>query len=381
DGRVVAFTCLVTLATGLVFGLVPALRASRVDLNETLKEGSRGSGNSAFGRDHQLTRKLLVVSEVALSLVLLVGAGLLIRSYQRIGNASQGFDSHNVHSMRLSLPATRYPTPESIASFYQRVSEKVKALPGVEAVGTTYSLPMSTVAFAWEPITIEGYVPKTAEDTIISNVRIVSPGYFPVMRIPLRQGRYFNEHDRKGELETAIIDEALARRFWPNQDPIGRRLQRGKNGPWRTVVGVISDAKEYSAEKEPPITVYYPAGQVIARSMYLVIRTTPDPVGMTSAITREIQLVDPEMPVFDVKSMDERLYDSLARQRFSMLLLGVFAVIALVLAAIGICGVIAWSVSQRTHEIGIRLALGALPRDVLRLLIRQGMMLTLAGTG
>ncbi|MGE0130002.1 MAG: ABC transporter permease [Blastocatellales bacterium] len=380
DGRVLAVTFLISLLTGIVFGLAPALRTSRVDLNETLKEGGRSAGG-AYGRGHHLTRKLLVISEVALSLIVLICAGLLIRSYQRIVNAHPGFDSRNVHSMRLSLPAAKYSTPESIVNFFRQTGERLKRLPGVESVGTSYSLPMSTVAFAWEPITVEGYVPPTANDTIISTVRIVNPGYFPVMRIPLKLGRYFTEQDVKGAQETIIVNEALAERFWPNEYPIGKRLQRGKSGAWRTVVGVISDSKEYSAEKEPPIAVYYPAEQVIARNMYLVIRTTSDPVPMTTAIIKEIQAVDPEMPVFDVNSMDQRLYGSLAGRRFAMLLLGVFAAIAMILASIGIYGVMAYSVNQRTHEIGVRVALGARPRDVLSLIIRQGMMLTLIGAG
>jgi putative ABC transport system permease protein len=210
-------------------------------------------------------------------------------------------------------------------------------------------------------------------------VRIVSPDYFRAMGVGLVEGRLFNEHDRKGEPETVIVNEALAERFWPNENPIGKRIGRGKGGPWRMVVGVIRDAKQFSTEKEPPISVYYPFEQILARSMYLVVRTTTDPAQMATTITKEIQAYDPEMPVFDLSTMDERLYDSLSRRRFSMLLLGVFAVMASILAAIGIYGVIAYSVNQRTHEIGIRLALGAEPAQILRLVVRQALILVSIG--
>lgn len=376
DSRVMAFTFFISLVTGIVFGLVPAIRASRVDLNESLKEGGRSLGG---GRSQHRIRKLLVVAEVALSLVLLIGAGLLIRSYQRIANAHPGFDARNVHSLRLSLPASRYPKQESIISFHQRANEKIKSLPGVESVAITYSLPMSSVAFAWEPITIEGYVPKNAQDFIISNTRIVSPDYFSVMRIPLIAGRYFNEHDRRGEPEAVIVDEAMAERFWPNENAVSKRLRRGTTGDWRTVVGVISDAKEYSAEKEPPIAVYYPFEQSVARNMYMVVRATSDPAPMTTAITDEIQGIDPELAVFDVSTMEQRLYDSFARRRFALMLLGVFAAFALILAATGIYGVMTYWVNQRTHEIGIRMALGAERRNVLQLVIRQASIMVSIG--
>src|SRR4030095_2463 len=379
DGRVMAFTLVIAVLTGIIFGLVPALRASRVDLNEVLKEGGRSSGGgAAAGRGHQ-TRKLLVVSEIALSLVLLIGAGLHVRSYQRIGNSYPGLDPHNVLSLRLHLPGNKYPKPEAIIAFFRRAMERLKELPEVESAAATYSLPMSTVALAWEPITVDGYVPKNGQDFIISNVRIISHSYFDTMRIPLLKGRYFDEHDTKDAQPTVIVDETFAERFWPNEDPIGKRLQRGGSDSWRTVVGVISGAKQYSAEKEPPITVYYPFEQYGARSMFLVIRTIPDPAQMSAAITREIQSLDPDMPVYDVNTMDQRLYDSLARQRFAMFLLGVFAVTASILAAIGIYGVMAYSVNERTHEIGIRLALGAQPGNVQQLVIRQALILTSIG--
>jgi predicted permease len=380
DGRVMAFTCLVALLTGIIFGLAPALRSSRVDLNESLKEGGRNAGGGASGRTHQRLRKLLVISEVALSLVLLIGAGLLIRSYQRVLDANPGFNPRNLLSMRLSLPAAKYATPESITSFYQRAAERIKELPGVESVGNSYSLPMSSVALAWEPISIEGYVPQATDETIISNVRIVSPDYFRAMGVGLVEGRLFTEHDRRGEMETVIVNEAFAERFWPNENPLGKRMQRGKAGPLRTVVGIISDAKEYSTEKEPPIAVYYPSGQISPRNMFLLVRTTSDPFPMTPAIMKEIQALDPEMPAFDVSTMEQRLYDSLSRRRFSMLLLGGFALIALILASIGIYGVIAYSVNQRTHEIGIRMALGAQPGNILKLIIGQALILVSLGT-
>jgi predicted permease len=379
DGRVMAFTCLIALLTGIIFGLAPALQATRVDLNKVLKQGARGSGGGGSDRGHHRLRKLLVISEVALSLVLLIGAGLLVRSYQRILNAHPGFDSHNVLSLRLSLPAAKYSTPDSILTFYRQAGERLKSLPEVDSVGTTYSLPMSSVALAWEPISIEGYAAKSAQESIISNVRIVNPEYFRVMGIPLLKGRYFDEHDRKDAPQAVIVDEALAERFWPNEDPLGKRLKRGGSDAWWTVVGVISDAKEYSSEKEPPIAVYYPFEQVIARNMFLVIRTTSDPALMTGAITKGIQELDPEMPVFDVNTMDNRLYDAMARRRFSTFLLGVFAVIALILAAIGIYGVMAYSVYQRTNEIGIRMALGARPGNILQLVIRQALVLVTSG--
>lgn len=379
DGRVLAFTFFVSLMTGIVFGLAPALRGSQVNLNESLKEGGKNSGGFS-GRSHQRLRKLLVVSEIALSLILLVGAGLLIRSYQRVLSANPGFNPHNLLSMRLSLPASKYAKPDSISSFYQRVGEKIKQLPGVEFVGTTYSLPMSSVALAWEPILLEGYVPQTAEETIITNVRIVNPDYFAAMGIGLVEGRLFNEHDKKGEMETAIVNEAFAQRFWPDDNPIGKRLQRGKDSPWRTVVGVIRDVKEFSLEKEPPIGVYYPAEQINPRNMFLLVRTTSEPQPMMSSFIKEIQAIDPEMPVFEAYTMEQRLYEALARRRFSLVLLGIFGFIALALAAIGIYGVVSYSVNQQTHEIGIRMALGAQPRNILTVVIKQALLLIAFGT-
>jgi len=374
DARVLAFTFFVAVFTGVLFGLAPALRFSRVDLNEVLKESGRHTIRSTHG-----PRKLLVVSEFGLSLILLIGAALLVRSYQRILDAHPGFNPHNVLSLRLSLINVRYPKPETITAFFREVINRLDRLPEVESVATTYSLPMSTVALAWEPIRVENYAPKSGNELIISNVRIVSPEYFRTMGIPLVQGRYFDQHDAKEAPEAVIVDETFAERFWPNENPIGKRLQRGGSASWRTVVGVISDARQYSSEKEPPIAVYFPFEQYVARNMFLVVRTTVDPATTVSTITKEIQSLDPEMPVFDVGTMEQRLADSLASRRFAMLLLGLFAIVASVLAAIGIFGVMAYSVNERTHEIGIRVALGAPPSRILRLVIKQAIVLTFAG--
>jgi putative ABC transport system permease protein len=374
DSRVLAFTFFAAVLTGVLFGLAPALRVSRVDLNEVLKESGRHTIRGTHG-----PRKLLVVSEIGLSLVLLIGAALLVRSYQRILSAHPGFNPHNVLSLRLSLINTRYPTPETITGFFREVINRLDQLPEVESVATTYSLPMSTVALAWEPIRVENYEPKSGNELIISNVRIVSSEYFRTMGIPLVQGRYFDQHDTKEAPEAVIVDESFAERFWPNEDPIGKRLQRGGSGSWRTVVGVISNAKQYSSEKEPPIAVYFPFEQYVARNLFLVVRTTVDPATAVSTITKEIQSLDSEMPVFDVGTMEQRLAYSLASRRFAMLLLGLFAIVASVLAAIGIFGVMAYSVNERTHEIGIRVALGAPPSGILRLVIKQAVVLTFAG--
>jgi predicted permease len=378
DARVMLFTFLISLATGVFFGLAPALRASRVDLNEVLKNGGRGS-EGGHGIGHRRIRNLLVISEVALSLVLLIGAGLLIRTYQRIQQANPGFNVHNVVSMRLSLPQTKYSKPESITAFYKELCDRVNVLPGIEAAGTTYSLPMSSVALAWGPIVIEGYVPNTPQDSIIANERFVSPGYFAAMGVPLVKGRYLDDRDVKGALETVMVNEELAERFWPNQDPLGRRLELSTNGPWRTVVGVVRDTKQFSVDNEPPITVYSPSGQFSIGSLYLVARGSGSTELMVSAITEQLHALNPELPFFDVKSMEQRLRDSLSRRRFAMFLLGAFASFALILAGIGIYGVLAYAVNQRTHEIGIRMALGAQPGNISLMVIRQAFVLVSGG--
>jgi predicted permease len=381
DGRVLAFTFGISLLTGVVFGLVPALRASRLDLNDVLREGGRGAvGTSAFGLGHHKLRKLLIAGEIALSLVLLIGAGLLVRSYQRITAANPGFDARNVLTLRLSLPGFKYKTPDAVIAFYRDLEGRIKALPGVQHVGTNYLLPLSSVALGWEPITIEGYVPKSSgEDLIIASSGYVSPDYFKAMGIPLLEGRYFDEGDVRGAPDVAIVDDKLAARFWPNQDPIGKHMRRGDSGPWRSVVGVVADTKEYEVDGEPPITAFYPVEQLGVGSRFLVVKTAGNPASLVAPVTREVRALDADLPVYDVSTMEERLADSFARRRFSMFLLGVFAACASLLAAIGIYGVVSFWVSQRTRELGIRAALGARQTDIMQLVISQAVVLVVAG--
>jgi predicted permease len=381
DGRVLTFTFAISLLTGIVFGLVPALRVSRLDLNDVLREGGRGAvGTSAFGLGHHKLRKLLIAGEIALSLVLLIGAGLLVRSYQRIADANPGFDARNVLTLRLSLPGFKYKTPDAVIAFYRDLEGRIKALPGVQHVGTNYLLPLSSVALGWEPITIEGYVPKAAgEDLIIASSGYVSPDYFKAMGIPLLEGRYFDARDVRGAPDVAIVDDKLAARFWPNQDPIGKHMRRGDSGPWRTVVGVVADTKEYEVDGEPPITAFYPVEQLGVGSRFLVVKTAGNPASLVAPVTREVRALDTDLPVYDVSTMEDRLAESFARRRFSMLLLGVFAGCASLLAAIGIYGVVSFWVSQRTRELGIRAALGARQTDIMQLVISQAVVLVVVG--
>jgi putative ABC transport system permease protein len=309
---------------------------------------------------------------------------LLLRSFVRVSAANPGFDANNVLSFRTTLPPVRYKTPEMVSGFYDQLARRLRALPGVEHVGMNYQLPLSSVALAWEPIGIEGYMPKSpGESLIISNSAYVNPGYLDAMRIPLTRGRRFTEQDNKQAPEVAIVNEALAARFWPGSDAIGKRLRQGSDGPWRTVVGVVADTKEYVAAAEPPITVYFPVEQYTIGSRFIVVRTSPrfGAAALMPSVTRVLRDLDPELPTYDVATMKGRLSDSLARRRLSMILLGVFAAFATLLASIGTYALIAYWVDQRRREIGVRMALGADRARILSLVAREFAVMIAIGLG
>jgi predicted permease len=380
DGRVLAFTFAAALLTGILFGLAPALRASQVDLNETLKEGGRSlvaSGN------HRL-RNLLVIAEMALSLILLIGAGLLIRSFMRVQQVEPGFAAQNVLSLRLAAIGPAYAEESRRRVFYQQLWERIRRLPGVESAGGASVLPLSG-GIGWGSITIEGYDPAAAgQDAIQADQRFASVGYFETMRIPLISGRFFTEQDKKESMKVAIIDENMARTYWPGADAVGKRLKRGGVGsdaPWLTVVGVVANVKQYALDTDSRVAFYTPHEQTLGSSIYVTVRTTGDPRSLAAAVTDEARALDADVPVYDVKTMQQRLSESLARRRFAMLALGLFAAVAMLLAGIGIYGVMSYTVTQRTREIGIRMALGAPTRDVLRLIVGQGMLLAGIGVG
>jgi putative ABC transport system permease protein len=380
DGRVLAFTLGVAILTGILFGLVPALQATRIDLNDALKEGGRGAGGGMRGNR---LRGMLVVIEIAVSLVLLAGAGLMMRSFWRMQQVDPGFQSANVLTLRLQLPVAKYAQNPQIISFYQSLLERVRALPGVASAGMNSGLPMAG-SYSSGTITVDN--PEASKDnaSFEADWRQISPGYLPSMKIPLLSGRDFNDGDKTDGMMVVMVDENFARRFWPNGDPLGKRIKRGgmqSTQPWMTIVGVVKHVHDYGLNVEGREQVYFPHPQFAGRAMFLTIRTAGDPLALAGAARSAVWSIDPAQPISRVRSMEEYIYTSAAQPRFNMLLLAIFAALAMILAAVGIYGVMSYAVTQRTHEIGIRLALGAEPRQIIRLVVGQGLGLVGAGIG
>lgn len=378
DLRILAFGLGISIITGIVFGLVPALQSSKVDLNESLKEGARGVSSGA--RQNRI-RSVLVVSEVSLAVVLLIGATLLTRSFIQLLDTNPGFDASNVLKMEVALPTvapSRYTNEFEQVAFFSQLIDRVGNVPGVEAAAGVVSVPLSG---AWEStdLMVEGRAPEEASTRPEADYNTITPDYFKVLRMPMLKGRPFTARDVKDAPRVAIINDVLAQNLWPNQEVIGKRLRIGFETDSREIVGVVSSSKQTDLISELRPTMYLPHAQFSNGTLTLLVRTKGDALALTPIIREHVRLQDSNIPVSRIGTMEQVLSTSVGQQRFTMLLMGLFAALALVLALVGIYAVMSYLVTQRTREIGIRLALGARRSDVLQLVLKTGMTLTLAG--
>jgi putative ABC transport system permease protein len=395
DWRVLAFTIGLSFLTGVLFGLVPALQAGVVDVHETLKETGRGTSGK-----HWL-RSSLVIAEVATTLVLLVGAGLMIRSFYRLQKVNPGFSYDHLTSFSVSLPQKKYSNDDQRDQFYTRLLENLRGLPGVEATAAATGLPLGNNG--WQTsFTIDGQPAPPPGQTPLMEACLVTPDYFRAMNIPIKSGRAFNDHDDRSALagkdlsklsepekevaalNSIVIDEEFARRYWPNEDAVGKRIRLGggvdSKAPLLTVLGVVGRVKmEGLGQDSKRVQGYFPFAQNPSSGMTVILKAAGDPNQLIAAVRQQVKSIDPDQPIYSIRSMDDIRAESVAPERLNLTLLSLFAGIALVLAVVGIYGVMSYSVTQRTHEIGIRMAIGAQPRDVFRMVLRQGMMLALIG--